>query len=86
MKLINVLRNKVSVGLMSMVAMMAMSTACFAAETGPTVDTTQVNSTFSSIATTVLLVIGSVAATAVVIMGTILAWKYGRKLFGMLAK
>lgn len=52
----------------------------------PTIDTTQVTDTFATIGTTVLTVIGAVAGTAVVIMGAILAWKYGRKLFGMIAK
>lgn len=50
------------------------------------VDTTAVTDTFASMTTTVLGVIGIVAASAVTIMGIILAWKYGRKLFNMLAK
>lgn len=58
--------------------------SAFAAD--PTVDTAQVTSTFTSLTTTVLTVIGAVAATAVTVMGVLLAWKYGRKLFSMLAK
>ncbi|WNC17862.1 hypothetical protein [Brevibacillus brevis] len=50
------------------------------------VDTTQITTTFTDITTTVLTVIGAVAATAVTVMGVILAWKYGRKLFSMIAK
>lgn len=52
----------------------------------PAIDTTQVTSTFTSMTTTVLVVIGAIAGSAVTIMGVILAWKYGRKLFGMLAR
>ncbi|WP_103110941.1 major capsid protein [Brevibacillus reuszeri] len=58
--------------------------SAFAAD--PTIDTTQVTTTFSSMTTTVMTVIGAVAATAVTVMGIILAWKYGKKLFNMLAK
>lgn len=57
-----------------------------ASAAAPNIDTTAVTSTFSSITTTILVVIGAVAASAVIIMGTFLAWRYGRKLFGMLAK
>lgn len=67
-----------------MAIMMAMATSAFAAE--PTIDTTQVTSAFNSMSTTVMIIIGSVAASALVIMGAILGWKYGRKLFGMIAK
>lgn len=56
------------------------------ANTTPTIDTSQVTSTFSTMSTTVITVIGAVAAVAVTIMGIILAWKYVRKLFNMLAK
>ncbi|MCL6664556.1 hypothetical protein [Paenibacillus amylolyticus] len=66
------------------VAMMMIASNAFAASTG--IDTSAVTGTFADIAKTVLVVIGAVAATAVGIMGIILAWKYGRKMFGMLAK
>lgn len=52
----------------------------------PSIDTTQVTSTFADMTATILTVVGAVAGSAVVIMGVFLAWKYGRKLFGMLAK
>lgn len=80
------LKHRVSVMFMACVAVMSVGTSAFAADPEPSIDTTQVTSTFSSMATTVMTVIGAVAASAVVIMGVILAWKYGRKLFGMLAK
>lgn len=51
-----------------------------------TVDTDSVTTTFSEITTIILTVVGAVAASAVTIMGILLAWKYGRKLFAMLAK
>ncbi|MEK5257663.1 hypothetical protein NST74_29895 [Paenibacillus sp. FSL F4-0125] len=73
------------VAMMCMALMMAMATSAFAA-TDVTVDTAGVTGTFASITTTILVVIGTVAASAVTVMGVILAWKYGRKLFGMLAK
>lgn len=88
-KMVALVRGKLSstkarVAMIFMACMMALSTSAFAAD--PTVDTTAVTGAFSSIATTVMVVIAAVAGTAVVIMGTILAWKYGRKLFGMIAK
>lgn len=81
-------QRKTKVSMLFFSVMMAMATSAFAAETGTgvTVDTAGVTGTFSSITTTVLTVIGTVAASAVTVMGVILAWKYGRKLFGMLAK
>lgn len=78
------LKHRLSIGFMSLVACLSVASSAFAAD--PTIDTTQVTSTFSSMTTTVMTVIGAVAASAVVVMGVILAWKYGRKLFGMLAK
>lgn len=51
-----------------------------------TVDTTQVTGAFTDMSTVVMTVIGSVAGVAVTVMGIILAWKYGRKLFSMIAK
>ncbi|MEK8210594.1 hypothetical protein NST41_33915 [Paenibacillus sp. FSL L8-0696] len=74
------------VAMMCMALMMAMATSAFAATGDVTVDTSAVTSTFSSITATILIVIGAVAGSAVTIMGVLLAWKYGRKLFGMLAK
>lgn len=72
------------VSFMALACFLAIGGAAFAAD--PAVDTSAVTSTFDSMKTTVLTVIGSVAAAAVAVMGIILAWKYGRKLFGMLAK
>lgn len=79
-------QRKAKVTMLFMSIMMAMATSAFAATGDVTVDTAGVTGTFSSITTTVLTVIGTVAASAVTVMGVILAWKYGRKLFGMLAK
>lgn len=65
----------------------AVVAPAFAADPAtPAIDTSGVNSTFATITTTILLVIGTVALSAVAIMGTLLAWKYGRKLFSMIAK
>lgn len=86
-EMIKVLKNgKARVAMMCMALMMAMATSAFAATGDVTVDTSAVTSTFSSITATILIVIGAVAGSAVTIMGVLLAWKYGRKLFGMLAK
>lgn len=75
---------KVSMAAVALFA--ALATSAFAAEGDVTIDTEGVTSTFSSIAKTVLVVVGSVAATAVTIMGVFLAWKYGRKMWNALAK
>jgi len=73
--------------LTAMMAVMIVSAVSASAAPGDlTIDTSQVTNTFSSMATTVGLVIASVAGVAVIIMGSIMAWKYGRKLFAMLAK
>lgn len=77
---------KARVAMLCMAMIMAMSTSAFAAVGDVTVDTSSVTGTFASITSTILLVIAAVAASAVTVMGVILAWKYGRKLFGMLAK
>lgn len=73
------------VSFMALACFLAIGGAAFAADPVAT-DTSSVTSTFDGMKTMVLTVIGSVAAAAVAVMGIILAWKYGRKLFGMLAK
>lgn len=78
------LKHRASVMTMAFAVMLVSATSVFAAD--PVVDTTQVTTTFSSMTTTVITVIGTVAGSAVLVMGVILGWKYGRKLFGMLAK
>ena len=77
-------KRKTKVSMLFFAMMLCVASSAFAAT--DIVDTTAVTSTFASITIVVLAVIGAVAASAVSVMGVILAWKYGRKLFGMLAK
>lgn len=77
-------KRKVAISSVALAVFMLSALSAFAAD--PEVDVSSVTSTFSSITTTVLTVVAAVAASAVIIMGTFLAWKYGRKLFGMLAR
>ncbi|MGE6579376.1 hypothetical protein ACQKFM_31270 [Paenibacillus xylanexedens] len=78
-----VFTNKTSVVMMIVMALMMVAGSAYANEL---VDTESVTTTFSDIAKAVGKVIAAVAAVAAGIMGIILAWKYGRKLFGIIAK
>lgn len=85
MKILSKIKHKLSVAVMTVFALVVGASSAFAADGDLVIDSSQVTSTFSSMAIAVLVIIGLVAASAVTIMGAILAWKYGKKLFRMLA-
>lgn len=47
---------------------------------------TAVTAAFTGLADNVVATLGAVAAFAVPVVGVFLAWKYGRKIFGQVAK
>lgn len=48
--------------------------------------TTAITSEFGEIVTAALVVLGSVAGAGLVLFGGIYAWKYGKKVFSVIAK
>lgn len=48
--------------------------------------TTTITTEFGEIVTAGLIVLGSVAAAGLILFGGIYAWKYGKKVFSVIAK
>ncbi|MEK5217813.1 hypothetical protein [Psychrobacillus sp. FSL H8-0487] len=48
--------------------------------------TTAITSEFGEIVTAALVVLGSVAGAGLILFGGIYAWKYGKKVFSVIAK
>lgn len=54
--------------------------------TGMTAVTGAITSEFGEIVTAALVVLGSVAGAGLILFGGIYAWKYGKKVFSVIAK
>jgi hypothetical protein len=67
-------------------AAVAYSTGASAAEPDMSVVTTSITAKFTEIVTAALLVLGSVAAAGLILFGGIYAWRYGKKVFSVVAK
>lgn len=48
--------------------------------------TTSITTEFGEIVTAALIVLGSVAGAGLILFGGIYAWKYGKKVFSVIAK
>lgn len=80
-------KNKYFVAAVGGITTLAVSASgAFAADPDMTSVTTSVTSKFSEIVTAALVVLGSVAAAGLILFGGIYAWKYGKKVFSVIAK
>lgn len=76
------INKKLSAIVMAALAIMMLTVPAFAVG----VADTAVTGAFTTLADNVVATLGAVAALAIPVIGVFLAWKYGRKIFGQVAK
>lgn len=81
-KLLNV---KTRIAMLSMAAFFMVMNSSYASGAG-SFDTSSVTDTFVKIGVAILAIIAAVALTAAGVMVAIMGWRFGKKMFGIIAK
>lgn len=80
-------KNKGFLAAVGAVTTLAVSgTGAFAAGEDMSTISTSITTQFGSIVTAALVVLGAVAGSGLILFGGIYAWKYGKKVFSVIAK